>query len=186
MSTEEAKTDLSGVDLSGVVVDVSGVPQEQPKVAKKDMQLIDIVNEYLVAETKEIQLNAKVISMITKLLQHDSEKLGKIEVLFQKITEDKKINAKDIPELIEIIKELYTFFKQLYIRKVTADECGDILKLVIHLLVTYRLDEDEASKEIIMKELIEVLDGVVVACTGLIELKDNIPKGILKSLLICF
>ena len=53
-------------------------------------------------------------------------------------------------------------------------------------IVPSTIDEDEATKELIMKELIEVLDGVIVACTGLIELKDKIPKGILRSFLICF
>ena len=161
-------------------------PQEAPKVPKKEMLLADIVKEYLGLEQKEIELSPKVILMIQRLLQHDKENLGKVETLFNKIMEDKKVNAKDIPELIEIIKELYQFFKQLFVRKITAEDCGTILKLVIHLLVTYRLDEDSEKKEEMLKELNEVLDVVIVSCSGLIEFKDSIPKGLVKTLLFCF
>jgi len=185
MSEEQPKIDLSGVDLSEVSVDVSGNPQEVPKVPKKEMLLEDIVTEYLGLEKKEIELSPKLVLMIQRLLQHDKENLGKIETLFKKIMEDKKINAKDIPELIEIIKELYKFFKQLFLRKITADECGSILKLILHLLVTYRLDEDAETKEALLKEVTEVLDIVIVSCAGLIEFKESIPKGLLKSFLIC-
>ena len=188
MSEEQPKIDLSGVDLSEVSVDVSGNPQEVlevPKVPKKEMLLADIVTEYLGLEKKEIELSPKLVLMIQRLLQHDKENLGKIETLFKKIMEDKKINAKDIPELIEIIKELYKFFKQLFLRKITSDECGSILKLILHLLVTYRLDEDAETKDALMKEVTEVLDVVIVSCAGLIEFKESIPKGLLKSFLIC-
>jgi len=191
MSEEQPKidasgVDLSGVDLSGVVVDVSGVPQETPQVPKKEMLLADIVSGYLALEQKEIALSPKVILMIQRLLQHDKDNLGKIETLFNKIVDDKKVNAKDIPELIEIIKELYKFFKQLFVRKITADDCGTILKLIIHLLVTYRLDEDAEKKEALLKELNEVLDVVIVSCAGLIDFKASIPKGLLRTLLVCF
>ena len=186
MSEEQPKIDASGVDLSGVVVDVSGVPQETPQVPKKEMLLADIVSGYLALEQKEITLSPKVILMIQRLLQHDKDNLGKIEFLFNKIVDDKKVNAKDIPELIEIIKELYKFFKQLFVRKITADDCGTILKLIIHLLVTYRLDEDAEKKEALLKELNEVLDVVIVSCAGLIDFKGSIPKGLLKTLLVCF
>ena len=180
MSTEEPKIDLSGVDLSGVVVDVSGVPQETPKVAKKDMLLSDIIQEYLGAEKKEIDISPKVILMIQRLLSHDKVNLGKIEELFKKIMEDKKINAKDIPELVEIIKELYKFFKQLFLRKISAEDCATILKVILFLLVSYRLDEDIETKNALVAELSNVIDGLIVSCAGLIEFKESIPKGILK------
>ena len=186
MSTEEPKIDLSGVDLSGVAVDVSGVPQETPKVAKKDMLLSDIIQEYLGAEKKEIDISPKVILMIQRLLSHDKVNLGKIEELFKKIMEDKKINAKDIPELVEIIKELYKFFKQLFLRKISAEDCATILKVILFLLVSYRLDEDVETKEALVAELSNVIDGLIVSCAGLIEFKESIPKGILKTFLFCF
>ena len=186
MSTEEPKIDLSGVDLSGVAVDVSGVPQETPKVAKKDMLLSDIIQEYLGAEKKEIDISPKVILMIQRLLSHDKVNLGKVEDLFKKITEDKKINAKDIPELVEIIKELYKFFKQLFLRKISAEDCATILKVILFLLVSYRLDEDVETKEALVAELSNVIDGLIVSCAGLIEFKESIPKGILKTFLFCF
>ena len=185
MSETQPQVDLSGVDLSGVAVDVSGVPQETPKVPMKEMLLADIITEYLGLEKKEIELSPKVILMIQRLLQHDKENLGKIETLFNKIMEDKKVNAKDIPELIEIIKELYAFFKQLFLRKISAEDCSTILKLVIHLLVTYILNEDAETKELLLKEVNDVLDIVIVSCAGLIDFKESVPKGLLKTFFVC-
>ena len=187
MSAEESKVDLSGVDLSGVVVDVSGGVQEPPKVAKKDVLLADILVEYLGAESKEVELSSRQVLMVRRLLQHDSVNLGNIEKLVGTILADKKINAKDIPELIQLVKELYKFFKQLFLRRISADDCGAVLKAIVHVLITYRLDEDTEAKDALKKDLSEILDSAVAASVELIELKEKLPKlSLLKSLLICF
>jgi len=196
MSTEEQKLvessaestpstpsiDLSGVDLSQVTTDSS---ESVKKVAKKDMELMDILKQYLEGDKKEMPITPRVVLMFTRLLDANPESLKKIEELFATIMADKKINAKDIPALILIIKELYRFFKTLFVRKISAEDCGTILKVILFLLIQYRLDEDPETKELIRNEVILVLDSVIGSCVDLIEFKEKIPKGILKSILFC-
>jgi len=196
MSTEEQKLvessaestpstpsiDLSGVDLSQVTTDSS---ESLKKVAKKDMELMDILKQYLEGDKKEMPITPRVVLMFTRLLDANPESLKKIEELFATIMADKKINAKDIPALILIIKELYRFFKTLFVRKISAEDCGTILKVILFLLIQYRLDEDPETKELIRNEVILVLDSVIGSCVDLIEFKEKIPKGILKSILFC-
>ena len=171
--------DLSGVDLSQVTTD------SLKKVAKKDMEIMDILKEYLNGDKKEMPITPRVVLMFTRLLDANPESLKKIEELFATIMADKKINAKDIPSLILIIKELYRFFKTLFVRKISAEDCGTVLKVILFLLIQYRLDEDPETKELIRNEVILVLDSVIGSCVDLIEFKEKIPKGILKSILFC-
>lgn len=191
--TSETPVDLSGINLvdvpidpSGSLVDPSGNALESPKVAKKDMPLYDIIKEYLGKESKEIVLSPRVIHMFNRLLQLDTTNLENIEKLFNKIMEDKKVNAKDTPAIVLVVKELYRFFKQLFIRKVVPADCGLILKTIIYLLLTYRYDEDPETKEAVKDEIFNVLDSVIGSCIDLIEFKEKIPKGLFKHLLVCF
>lgn len=178
--------DLSGVDLSGAVVDASGSVVEPP-VAKKDMLLADIIAEYLATEEKEIPLSPRVLHMLNRMLQIDTSHLENIEKLYTKIMADRKIDVKDTGDIIKLIKEVYQFFRQTFVRKVSPEDCGILIKIVIFLLVTYRLDEDPETKEAIQnEELFEILDEVVATCVGLIEFKENIPRGLFRSFLVCF
>ena len=177
--------DLSGVDLSQITTDSSGSLVEVKKVAKKDMELMDILKQYLESDKKEMPITPRVVLMFTRLLDANPESLKKIEELFATIMADKKINAKDIPSLILIIKELYRFFKTLFVRKISAEDCGTVLKVILFLLIQYRLDEDPETKELIRNEVVLVLDSVIGSCVDLIEFKEKIPKGILKRILFC-
>jgi hypothetical protein len=189
-SSPEPPVDVSTIDTS-VVADPTSVlepapvvPAAAPVVSKKDMLLLDIITqEYLVK--KNFKVPKKLFNMFNVLVQKDKTCLLNIDNLFKQILEDKKVNTKDIPQIILVIQELYKFFKSVYFTKIDPTDCGTVLQLILFLLASYRLDEDP-DKEAVSGDILKIMDTIINSCIELIVLKDKVPTSLLRKLFVCF
>jgi hypothetical protein len=85
-----------------------------------------------------IPVDPDVMKMIDVLLESDPEHFGKIESILNEITKDNKIDAQDIPNLILLLKELYSFAHHHPKIVFNASVCGELLKLFASLLLSTR------------------------------------------------
>ena len=76
-SSSESNPSPPPIDLSGV--DLSHVPTVSlKKVSKKDMELMNILKQYLEGDTKEMPITPRVVLMFSRLLDADPDSLTKI------------------------------------------------------------------------------------------------------------
>ena len=94
--------------------------------------------QMVISHTLSIPVNPEVMRMIDVLLESDPEHFGKIELILNEITQDNKIDAHDIPNLILLLKELYAFAHHHPKIEFNASVCGELLKLFASLLLSTR------------------------------------------------
>jgi hypothetical protein len=135
-SSPETPVDVSGcvvTDPTSVLEPAPVVPAAAPIVSKKNRLLSDIITEEYLMK-KNFKVPKRLYNMFKLLIQKDKTCLLNIDNLFKQILEDKKVNTKDIPQIILVIQELYKFFKTVSFSKVDPSDCGTVLQLILFLL----------------------------------------------------
>ena len=146
-----------------------------PLKPKKEMNLIEIIMDYLKVEDGEIVLTPEVKKLLEKAQKIDKTHFDNIETFFTQIMKDKKIDTRDLPALIGLVQELFTVYEALK-SKIKASDVGTILKCIFQLLILYKFDgEDYINKEE-KENLIASIDTIIVLCIQMIDLKDNNKK----------
>ena len=114
-----------------------------------------------------IQLNEKEISIIKFLSTNAPDYLNGVKTCLLEIIKDGKIDSKDIPQFIMLIKNIYTLFhthKEININ--IAPTVGSILKYIIHIILN--------KCNITNPELINCCDSLVNICIEMIELQSSL------------
>ena len=142
-----------------------------PPKAKSEMNLAEIVVDYLGLEKPEIELTPKLKKLMQKIPTVEKSHLDNIEHFFTKIVEDKKINMKDMPELVGLMQELFVLYNTLRL-KVDAYDIGTLFKVLIQILVLYRLDSSDKLTQEQKDAIVNTMDTIVGLCSQMIELKD--------------
>ena len=93
-----------------------------------------------------------------------------------KIVEDKEINAQDIPLLFALMQELFLLYDELRM-KVNAFDVGQTLKVIVQVLILYRLKESDALTKEQKDGLVSSMDTLLQISTEMIELKDTAKKA---------
>ena len=150
--------------------------KEEVKKDRKDMSLAEAVVDALGVELEEIELTPRVKTMLQKLPSVDEKHLKNIESFFNKIVEDKEINAQDIPLLFALMQELFLLYDELRM-KVNAFDVGQTLKVIVQVLILYRLKESDVLTKEQKDGLVSSMDTLLQISTEMIELKDTAKKA---------
>ena len=150
--------------------------KEEVKKDRKDMSLAEAVVDALGVELEEIELTPRVKTMLQKLPSVDEKHLKNIESFFNKIVEDKEINAQDIPLLFALMQELFLLYDELRM-KVNAFDVGQTLKVIVQVLILYRLKESDVLTKEQKDGIVSSMDTLLQISTEMIELKDTAKKA---------
>lgn len=155
---------------------------EVVKKPKSEMNIIEILSDFLKSkDNTQITLTPEMRIMFKKLTSKklvDKTSVEKIETFFNEIIKDKKIDVKDIPSIIGLIKELYALYESLKI-KIKSEEVGFILKTCMKLLVIYKCDNNPDIGLKVKSAILKNMDTIIDAAVEMIEYKDLQKK--LKS-----
>jgi hypothetical protein len=150
--------------------------KEEVKKDRKEMSLAEAVVDALGVELEDIELTPTVKNMMKKLPSVDEKYLKNIESFFNKIVEDKEINAQDASLLFALMQELFLLYDELRM-KVNAFEVGQTLKVLVQVLILYRLKESDVLTKEQKDGLVSSMDTLLQICTEMIELKDTARKA---------
>jgi hypothetical protein len=153
------------------------VPKEEEKVKKapSEMDLSEMIKDIIASEKKDIQMIPKVEALLLKLSIVDKKHLDNIEIFFNQIMQDKKIDMKDLPALMSLVQELFILYESLK-AKASSFDIGAILRVLIELLLKYKKDLFQDVTEEQKTAILASLDMVLELSTQLIELKDTQKK----------
>lgn len=131
-----------------------------------------------------IEINPEVISVINNIISLTPNALTDIEKVTIEIIKDGKIDSKDVPNLIVIIKKIYQTIYSLKTVKLDtkkrADITATILKYVLHLLVLERKIKVDEDKQV---EFLRQTDLLIDSCISLLSYSKLIKtKGCFKKL----
>lgn len=167
--TEETKTE----EVKTEEVKLEEPKKEEPKPKlKNEMNLAEIIIDYLGVEKKDIELTPKLLKMMKKLPAIEKCHLENIEIFFTKIVEDKKIDMKDLPELIGLMQELFIIYDNLRM-KADASDVGKVFKVLIQVLILYRLEDSDKLTQEQKDALLTTFGTVIGLCSQMIDLKDT-------------
>ena len=143
--------------------------------AKNEMNMMEIVLDFMKVDSEELPLTPKVKALMKKLPGVDKVHLENVEGFFTEIMKDKKIDMKDLPALMGLVQELYIMYDVLK-TKANAFDVGAVFRTLIQLLFMYKLEKDESITEEEKTAILASLDMVLEMCTQMIELKDTQKK----------
>ena len=111
-------------------------PKEEEKVKKapSEMDLSEMIKDIIASEKKDIQIIPKVEALLLKLSIVDKKHLDNIEIFFNQIMQDKKIDMKDLPALMGLVQELFILYESLK-AKANSFDVGAVLRVLIELLL---------------------------------------------------
>lgn len=187
MSTEEGQ--LSSVEVKEEGVKLEEKPetnetQKEVEVSKEDekvkknpseMDLSEMIKDIIASEKKDIHIIPKVEVLLLKLSVVDKKHLDNIEIFFNQIMQDKKIDMKDLPALMNLVQELFILYDSLK-AKANSFDVGAVLRVLIEVLLKYKKDLFQDVTEEQKIAILASLDMVLELSTQLIELKDTQKK----------
>jgi len=183
---ETVKPDDEPVVSEPVVSEPVVVHEPVVSKPKKEMNLSEILVDFLRADSNKIEITPKLKQMIAMLPLMKSNDdtishLENMEYLFNKIIEDKQINVLDMGEIIELLKEMYIVYDTMRLT-VTADEVGKVFKVLVQVFIQYKLGNQLSDDEKMV--IIGSIYKILTLCTQMIDLKDTTKK--LKKKISCF
>lgn len=167
------------VDSSNVLIKTSS---EQALI---DILKIAIANKDI--QTKiSIKLTPDIIKLINNIISLYPKSLTDIENYIKEVIKDGKIDTKDVPKLIVVIKVLYRLIYSLKNIKLDGKKRAEVtsgsLKFIIHLLVLER--KIEIPNEI-QTEFLKDVDILIDNCVELLVFPKIIKtNNCLKKLLL--
>lgn len=161
-------------------------PEEtKPEVVKKqksEMNIVEVISDFLKSkENTQITLTPEMRKTFRRLASKklvDKSSVEKIETFFNEIIKDKKIDVKDIPSIIGLMKELHALYESQKM-KITSEDVGFILKTCVKLLLIYKCDNNPDIGLKVKSAILKNMDTIIDAAVEMIEYKDLQKK--LKS-----
>jgi len=101
----------------------------------------------------DISLSAKSKQLLFKLID-DRDFLDDIESKLKMIIKDDKIDANDIPVILDMFQDLYAKFKSMQWKKIQAEDCGNVLRIMIKVAIAEKVIQ------------LNVPDAVIIACVN--------------------
>ena len=147
---------------------------------KKLPELITNITNNTTHKELFVLLNKETIDILIAILDIEPELFTDIENTLIEIIKDNTIDSRDFPELIKLIKSIFTFIYK--VKRVKMDTkkrieiCSEILKFCLHiLLVENKIKLDEHKKA--------TIDRIVDSCVSLLFYHKTLkPSGCFKSI----
>ena len=106
----------------------------------------------------DITLSPKSKQLLTKLVT-DKDFFNDIESKLKLVIKDDKIDANDVPVILDLFQDIYAKCKSIQWKKIKAQDCGNVLRCIIKIAI---------AEDIIQ---LNVPDVVIIACVN--TLIDN-------------
>jgi len=140
-------------------------------------ELSDTFNKYV-----NFELDIETKKLLFKVLDEYGDFFTEIEETFLKITHDNKIDTRDIPDILELLKKLYEFIYNQKDKKINIDKsvdiCGFLIKFTIGLLIEKKKIHISDDKK---EEFLEEIEKLIDSCLVLIKLTSLLkPKNCKK------
>ena len=166
---------LEQPDTTDLVV-VLPEKQEEPEQEKepetnKDNIVQDIIFDLVKSENvSSIQLSKKEIDIINTIISKNPLLLHNINKAIIAIIKDGRIDAIDVPEIIILIKDFYTFCHQEPNIKINIKDLVQIISPIIKYIVHIILHKNKTDTP----ELLSCCDKLIDACMEVIELQASL------------
>lgn len=142
--------------------------EKDVKKPRKEMNLAEVIVDFLGLEKKDIEIPKHVETMMSRLPAIDKSHLERIETFFNKIIADKVVDIKDLPEIVALMQELTIVYDTLR-SKAKASDVGVVFKSLVHLLVIYRLSDEESWTQEEKDKITSALDICLNMCAQMID-----------------
>tara|TARA_B100001093_G_scaffold393621_1_gene380268 strand:- start:109 stop:840 length:732 start_codon:yes stop_codon:yes gene_type:complete len=149
--------------------------KEEPKKERKDMSLVEIVEDALKAKETEVELVDQVKPFLQTLLKAEAKHFENIEAFFKVMMEDKQITMKDVPACMGLLQELFLLYDKLKSR-VSGADVGKTFKALIELMVLYRLKDSSVWTDAQREDIMKVLDTLISLSVDMMDLKETSKK----------
>jgi hypothetical protein len=147
-------------------------PDEVKPEVKKEKHEMN-VKETLINHLDSLRKNEDIkkdVSTLMLQITGDESHMEKIEKLFNRIIEDKKINISDVGDIVLLLEELYVIYNK---SKVDCKVLSETLKTIFSLLLSYRLDKSDKLTEEEKEEILKTLDSLLSMCIELMDFKES-------------
>ena len=141
------------------------------------MTLEEIIVDFLSLEKKEIESSPVTLRLLKKLLKKAGGKecIDNVEKYFLKIFEDKKIDMKDLPELICLFQELLVLYDTLRLNVATI-ETSKVFNTLVKLMVEYKLSNSDKLSDEEKTKLSDSVNTLTDLCVQMIDLRETQKK----------
>jgi len=141
---------------------------------KKELVIWRILDELQKTNNKEkleIHITPKEVQLLGYLLIDHNENtyLERLEKFYDIWIETKQVTIILAPILIRLIKDLYVFLRMFESAIAPSTICS-LLKIMLFLLASSKLYDDEETKAEMTKELFTVVDEMICASTELMNI----------------
>jgi hypothetical protein len=148
----------------------------QQTTVPKEVPIAEAIMDTLGAKIDKMNLTPAVLEMMKKLPTVDPVHLKNIDAFFEKIIADKKLDSSDIMQVFGLIQELFIIYEKLRV-KATTEEVGETLKVLLHILILYKLRNSDVLTVEQKNEILNVLDAMIKMCSEMIEYKSSLKKA---------
>ena len=122
-----------------------------------------------------IKVNPSFMHIFNILLKENKFIFDRFEISVNKILEDGKLNVRDIPEIINLLKLVYTTIKNMKLKTVKKEMYAQISLDIVYSIFVICIDQ-EIIKVNVPKETIKEFLSILVSCNDLIEINTKYKK----------
>lgn len=133
------------IDLENDAYDSHSSSEYEREIEHKKMSLpvhlIDLIKLNINLEREEIQkkykieLTDEILSILSLMLNADPAFFVSVENTFIEIIKGNKIDARDVPNIMALLINLYTILAELKFKPLNTQICGSVLKFIIAVII---------------------------------------------------
>jgi hypothetical protein len=130
------------VDLENDAYDSHEYEREiEHKTRSLPVHLIDLIKLNINLEREEIQqkykieLTDEILSILSLMSTADPAFFVSVENTFIEIIKGNKIDARDVPNIMALLINLYTILAELKFKPLNTQICGSVLKFIIDVII---------------------------------------------------
>ena len=170
---EEPSTPLESNEFKQATESVETIPEETSKILDSidELTLIIIKNEGI----SSITLSKKELDIINYIIANNPSFLKNTNDEILQIIKDRKIDTRDIPQIIKLIKNLFAICNEEYNNNNNNNNTKD-LSHTISLLIKYIFHNILNNNGLDSPELITSFDNLVDICIELLEFIPSLKK----------
>lgn len=96
-----------------------------------------------------VKLNPQTVSFLNELIKNSPGDLEKFQQLFMEITEDGKVDINDVPEILALLKTMYSIASKYKQFKITVEDVEKLTQFILTELATVKGVNQKTIKQVI-------------------------------------
>jgi hypothetical protein len=159
--------------------------KDKKEPTEKLLPLLDLIKAIIESETEsepdilviqkryDIEITYELLSVLSLMSTADPAFFLSIENTFTEIVKGNKIDARDVPNIMALLINLYTILAELKFKPLNTQICGSVLKFIIAVIIKDKIVRIDNDNE---KELMLCLALLINSCIELTTLSNKIKK----------